>query len=112
MPTTLITGSSSGIGYELAKLFAVDHYDLVLIARNQSALDKLAEELRKQHGISVKVIAKDLSQNRVADEIFEELQRESIRIDVLVNNAGFGTFGLFADTELQATLEVMQVNMV
>ncbi len=111
-PTALITGASSGIGYELTKLFARDHYNLVLVARNESKLQQIASELTEKFGIVVKVIAKDLSLFTSPEEIWQELQTEGITTDVLVNNAGFATYGLFAETELQAELNMMQVNMV
>ena len=109
--TALVTGASSGIGYELAKLFAQDGCRLVLVARNEQALIDLAEELQAKHGISTKILAKDLSKSGAASEIFAELQRESIHVDILVNNAGLGTHGFFSETDPDWLLEVMQVNM-
>lgn len=111
-PTALITGASSGIGYELTKLLAGDRYNLVLVARSESKLKQIASELTKQFGITVKVISKDLSSPTSPKEIWQELQTESITIDVLVNNAGFATYGLFTETELQPELNMMQLNMV
>ncbi len=110
--TALITGASSGIGYELTKLFASDGYNLVLVARNQGQLMQIADELKEKYGVSVKVISKDLSAASASEEIFRELQQESIEIDALVNNAGFATYGLFSETDLAAELRMMQVNMV
>jgi uncharacterized protein len=110
--TALITGASSGIGYELARLFARDGYNLVLVARNQKQLVQIADELKEKHGVSVKVIAKDLSAVSAPEEVFTELQQESIEIDVLVNNAGVATYGLFSETDLGAELRMMQVNIV
>ena len=110
--TALITGASSGIGYELTKLFASDGYNLVLVARNQEQLMQIAGELKEKYGVSVKVISKDLSATSASEEIFTELQQESIEIDALVNNAGFATYGLFPETDLDAELRMMQVNMV
>ena len=112
MTTALITGASSGIGYELTRLFAADRYDLVLVARRQQTLEQLAEELREEYAIRVKVIAKDLAQPGIADEIFQEVRQESIRIDVLVNNAGFGTFGFFSEIDIASTLEMLHINMI
>ncbi len=110
--TALITGASSGIGYELARLFARDGYNLVLVARSGDELNKIAAQLTSEHGISVKVIAKDLSAATSPQKIFEEVQAEGIVIDILVNNAGFGTYGSFSETNLKDELEMMQVNMV
>jgi uncharacterized protein len=108
----LITGASSGIGYELTRLFARDGYNLVLVARNQKQLLRIADELQEKYNISAKVIAKDLATVTSSEEIFTELQQESIEIDILVNNAGFATYGLFAATGLDAELQMMQVNMI
>ncbi len=110
--TALITGASSGIGLELARLFARDGYDLVLVARSQQQLMKLAEELQEKSSISVKVMAKDLSAASAPEEIYAELQQEAIEVDVLVNNAGFATYGMFAEIDLATELQEMQVNMV
>ncbi|MEA5596928.1 SDR family oxidoreductase [Rivularia sp. UHCC 0363] len=110
--TALITGAASGIGYELMQIFAQNKYNLVLVDRNQQKLSEMAEELPKKFGILVKVIVKDLSIPFAAKEIFAELNESLTKIDVLVNNAGFGNYGLFNETDLNAELEMMQVNMV
>ncbi|MFA5367168.1 MAG: SDR family oxidoreductase [Dehalococcoidia bacterium] len=110
--TALVTGASGGIGYEMAKLFARDGYSLVLVARNAGELNKIASHLTSEHGVSVKVIAKDLSDPVSPREIFDEIQADGIAIDILVNNAGFGAYGSFRDTNLKDELEMMQVNMV
>ncbi len=110
--TALITGASSGIGYELAKLLARDRCNLVLVARNESKLQQIASELTEKFGVSVKVIAKDLAVPTSPEEIWQELQTAGITIDVLVNNAGYATYGLFAETELESELKMMQLNMV
>ncbi len=109
--TALITGASTGIGYELAKFFSRNGHPLVLVSRNKERLDKIAGELKKEFGVSVKVLAKDLSRPGAASEIFEELERESLAVDILVNNAGFGTHGLFYETALNPQLEMIQVNV-
>jgi short-subunit dehydrogenase len=109
--TTLITGASGGIGYELTKLFAKDGYNLVLVARSRDKLLRFAEELKQEFGISVKVIPKDLSISTAPEEIFSELQQESTHIDILVNNAGFDAHGLFSESALDVHLEMMQVNV-
>lgn len=110
--TALITGASSGIGYELAKLFAHDGYNLVLVARNREALTQLAEDLEGQYGISVRSIAKDLSIPSSPHEIYEELQKESERVDALVNCAGLGISGFFSETDYPSELSMIQVNTV
>ena len=107
----LITGASTGIGYEFAKLFARDGYQLVLVARNTQRLTEVQDELQQQFRVSVKVVSKDLARPQAPDQLFAELQREGIAVNVLVNNAGFGTHGPFAEADLAAQLEMMQVNM-
>ena len=109
--TALITGASSGIGLELATCFARDGYDLVLVARNAAALEALAGELRQAFGVSVITLPKDLSLRDTPTELVEHLTRSSVAVDVLVNNAGFGTHGAFAEADLTEQLEMMQVNM-
>lgn len=109
--TVLITGPTSGIGYELAKLFAKDGYGLVLIARNGPKLLDLKSEFEKEHSIFVKIIEKDLSRPSAPQEIFEALQKDSITIDILVNNAGYTNFGFFSKTDLKTELEMIQLNM-
>ena len=105
----LITGASSGIGLELAKLFAADKFNLVLSARNEARLNQLAAELRARHGIEIKVIAKDLSTATAPQDLFAELQ--GTPISILVNNAGIGWHGAFAQTDLQQSLAIMHLNM-
>jgi uncharacterized protein len=109
--TALITGASSGIGYELARLFARDGYNLVLVARNGDELKKISAQLTSEHNTSVKVIAKDLSAATSPREIFNEVRTEGMDIDILINNAGFGTYGTFCNTNLKDELEMIQVNM-
>jgi len=111
IPTALITGASGGIGYELAKLFARDHYNLVLVARSTDKLNQIAAELQGQFGINVKAIALDLSSAPAAKFLFDQLKREQIALDVLVNNAGFGTFGEFAQTAEDEILGQIQLNV-
>lgn len=110
--TALITGASSGIGDELSRLFARDGYNLVLVARSEQQLLKMAEEFKKNSGTQTKVIVKDLSQASSPQEIFEELRAEDIHVDILVNNAGFATYGQFVQIDLETELQEMQVNMV
>ena len=110
--SVLVTGATSGIGYALAKLFARDGHDLVLVARSRERLEEIGKELGGPAGIAPKLIPKDLSRPRAAEEIFDELRRASIPIGVLVNCAGFGTYGPFVETDIAAEREMMELNMV
>src|ERR1700690_1972091 len=92
--TVLITGASGGIGYELARLFARDHHNLVLVARSAGKLAQVANELQA-HGVTVKTIALDLAAPPAPKFLFDQLQREGIAVDILINNAGFGSYGEF-----------------
>jgi len=105
----LVTGASSGIGYELAKLFAKDGKNLVIVARNESRLEQVKAELENRYQIRVKVLPKDLSDSKAPSEIFSELEKDNISVDVLVNNAGLGVYGMFSETDLQKELEMIQV---
>ncbi|MGI4750695.1 MAG: SDR family NAD(P)-dependent oxidoreductase [Janthinobacterium lividum] len=106
----LITGATSGIGYELAKLFAKDQYNLVIVARNTEELEKTSNEL-KQSGIEVITIAKDLSKLEAPLEVYEEIKSKGIQIDVLVNDAGQGQYGLFSETDINRELEIIHLNI-
>ncbi|HEY2830567.1 MAG TPA: SDR family oxidoreductase, partial [Thermoanaerobaculia bacterium] len=108
--TALITGASSGIGLELARLFAADKWDLALVARNEGKLKVLASELQSAHGITAHVVTADLAKAGAADEVMERLK--GVEIEALVNNAGFGTAGEFVKADLHAQLEMIQVNVV
>ena len=106
----LITGASSGIGLDLARLMA-PNFDLIITARNQEELEKLAHELEAQHGNEVHVIPADLARPLAPSELFTEIERRGLVVDVLVNNAGFGGYGDFAQSDLQRDLEMIQVNI-
>jgi len=110
--TALVTGASGGIGLELAREAAADGYDLVLVARSREPLEALAEELRGKHGAAARVIAKDLADPAAPAEIVAELERAGARVDVLVNNAGFGTWGRFAELDPEVELAMLRVNVV
>jgi len=110
--TALITGASSGLGVEFAKLFAQDGYDLVLIARREERLEKLAQELHQNFGIKSHIITKDLSNPRAPEEIFEELNQQSVLIHALVNNAGTQVYGKFQETDLNKQIQMLQINLM
>ena len=110
--TALVTGASGGIGEELARLFAADGHDLVLLARSRDKLARLADELGREHNVSARVVASDLARAEAPGEVFEELEGAGVTVDALVNNAGFGSYGLFAETDLKHELGLLQVNVV
>jgi uncharacterized protein len=109
--TALVTGASAGIGRELAKLFAKDGYSLVLIARNGSRLNQFADELQRQFGVSVKAFALDLGSASAPQFLFDQLGRENVAVDVLVNNAGYGKLGGFAEVILEESLGQIHLNI-
>ncbi|UOQ66937.1 SDR family NAD(P)-dependent oxidoreductase [Hymenobacter volaticus] len=109
--TALITGASSGIGFELARCFARDDYRVVLVARH---LDELKEAARLLHqefrGVDIVLLPFDLSRPESADQIYAETTQRGFQIDALVNDAGFGETGYFTDTDMQTELDMIQVN--
>ncbi|WP_064609463.1 SDR family NAD(P)-dependent oxidoreductase [Photobacterium sp. J15] len=107
----LITGASSGIGKELARIHATRGGDLVLVARNKAKLDELKDELEAKYSIAAAVIAKDLSEVESAKEVFETTESQGIKVSILINNAGFGGHGKFHERDLTADQAMMQVNM-
>lgn len=109
--TALITGASSGIGLELAKVHASKGGDLVLVARNGKKLEDLKKELESAYKISVCNIVKDLSVRNSAQEVYDELKQKNIRVDILINNAGFGDFGLFFETDWNKEEQMINLNI-
>ncbi len=109
--TVLVTGASSGIGMELARLFAQQGHNLVLLARGRQALETLAAELQTQHKIAAQVLEADLADPQAPAAIVQELGRRNLHIDVLVNNAGFGLMGPHATLDTQRQLDMVQVNI-
>ena len=107
----LITGASGGIGAELARLFAKDGYNLLLVARRLEKLNELKAELEAEFQIQVKTFAQDLSTIDSAKNVFDFASAQNLSIDILVNNAGFGDFGLFAQSNLQKLQQMIQLNI-
>ena len=105
--TALITGASGGIGYELAKLFADDGINVVLVARSRSKLEEFASKLKSR----AHVFATDLSKPSAANELYDFTKKNSIRVDYLINNAGFGIRKSFVDTDLKDILEMVNLNI-
>ncbi len=109
--TVLITGGSKGIGLELAKQFAAHGHDLILVARNRDALESAAGILEGKHGVKVTAMSFDLADPQCPQRLFDAVTSEGLHVDVLVNNAGFGHGGEFAETDLSAELDMIQVNV-
>lgn len=110
--TALISGASGGIGYELAKEMAQQGHDLVVVARSEAKLLAMAQEFNQKYNVQVQVITKDLSQPSAPDEIFAECEDANITIDMLVNNAGFASYGLFHELDRGKEMNMMQLNMM
>jgi len=107
----LITGASSGIGFELAKIFAREKYNLFLTARNKTKLEELQGEIRKNFDVDVLVIPKDLSLENSARELYDEIKNKNVKIEILVNNAGFGGYGEFVKTNLESEVNMINLNV-
>ncbi|BDA80470.1 short-chain dehydrogenase [Leptospira kobayashii] len=112
MKTVLITGASTGLGKDFAELFAKDGYSLILVARNKGKLESLKNEIKTKYGQESYVFVKDLSLPGSAKELFDEIKKKNLNIDSLVNNAGIGLNGAFAENEFQEETQMLQLNVV
>jgi short-subunit dehydrogenase len=108
---TLITGASGGIGYDLAKLSAADGRNLILVARSADKLNQLAESIQKSNGSEVITISVDLSDEAEVKKLISEITVKNLKVDTLINNAGFGDFGDFAKADLGKNLEMIRLNI-
>jgi short-subunit dehydrogenase len=106
----LVTGATSGIGLELARLFAKDQFNLIIVARNSQELDQTAREL-SETGIDVIPIACDLSKMDEVQGLCNDIEQRGLQVHVLVNDAGQGLYGLFKDTELAKELDIVHLNI-
>jgi uncharacterized protein len=109
--TALITGASFGIGLEIARIFAREGHNLVLVARTADKLRQVASELEKAHSTRSLILAADLSEPGAAAYVLDQTTRAQIAVDILVNNAGFGQYGLFAENDLEECLRQIQLNV-
>ncbi len=108
----LITGATTGIGYEISKFFAADEYNLILVARDEELLSRRKEELEADFGILVRIFAMDLTEEAAPRRLFSALQEQNIPVEMLVNNAGYGMMGKFWDIDSDAELNMIQLNVV
>ena len=111
MPAALITGASTGIGREFARICAREGYDVLLVARSQPRLESLAAEIRQQTGRVVHVMARDLADRTGPRDVFDEIKRSDVEIDVLINNAGFGLVGRFWELADEPQMEMLRLNV-
>jgi len=110
--TALVTGATNGIGYELARQFAQEKYDLVIVARHRSDLESVASTLEQEWNIRVTVLPSDLSEHGAPTKIAAELKKKKMNVDILVNNAGFGLFGSFSETDVEKELNMIHLNII
>ena len=107
----LVTGGTSGIGFELAKLLAADGYNIILVARAEEGLEKVRTELSSGYKVEVVTISKDLFYPGNAFELVDEVREKGLAVDILVNDAGQGLYGEFKDTDIQRELAIVQLNI-
>ena len=111
-PVALVTGASSGLGLELATIAARDGHDLVLVARRRDRLESIGKGLREEFGAAVTIIVRDLAESETARVVTQEVEARGLSVDLLVNNAGLGVHGPFAETPLDKELAMIRVNLV
>lgn len=109
--TVLVTGGSGGIGLELARRFAADGYDVVLVARNEEKLQEAARELHGRYGIKTEVIVQDLSEDRAVIHVVNAIDERGITVDALVNNAGFGLAAPFVESVWERQRALVRVDV-
>ena len=112
MKFTLITGASSGIGEAFARKLAEEKHNLVLVARSETKLHELCDELMLQHKITAHYVALDLTEFEADKKLFEETERHGYEVEWLINNAGFGSMGDFAELDLERELEMISLNIM
>ncbi|GAA4002112.1 SDR family oxidoreductase [Hymenobacter fastidiosus] len=112
LSVALITGAASGIGQELAHLFAKDHYQLILVDQDADGLRKFADHLRTVHHLDATLITQDLSQPDGARHVYEAVKAKGMQVDILVNDAGFGEYGPFLDSDVARNVAVIQTNIL
>jgi len=107
----LVTGATSGFGYEFAKLFAKDGYNLILVARNETRLQQITDELKQQYDVEVTPLPKNLFDKNAAREIYNKTKEMGITVNILINDAGQGEWGKFTESDIQRQLDIIQLNI-
>jgi len=108
----VVTGATSGIGLEFARLFAADGVSLVLVARGKAELEQVAKELQEGFSVDVHILSKDLSKIENAESVYEYTTTNKLPVQYLINNAGFGDYGQFIDGSWQKELDMINLNVV
>ena len=108
----LVTGATSGIGLEIALNFARDGINLILVARTERKLMEIKEKIESDYKVEVLILAKDLTSEEAPDEIYEEVEKRGIRVDFLINNAGFGSFGRLIATDYETEKDLVKLNVL
>ncbi|MGK7938652.1 MAG: SDR family NAD(P)-dependent oxidoreductase [Crocosphaera sp.] len=109
--TALITGASSGIGQAFAEELATRQTNLILVARSQDKLDRIAKELQARTSVNVEIMVQDLTEPQAGQKVYDWVENKGLTVDLLINNAGFGDYGPFAERELSKQLEMIQLNV-
>ena len=112
MTTAFVTGASSGIGEEFARQLAAQNTNLILVARSQEKLEKLASQLQQKYQIEAEVIVQDLTVSNAGKTVFDLIQQKGLTVDILINNAGFGDYGAFDSSDLSKQLQMIQLNIM
>ena len=110
--TVLITGASSGIGKEIAIVYASKHYNLILVARSKEKLDNLKQDLEKSYQIDITNIYLDLSEQKSAEELYKIVKEKALQVNILINNAGFGLNGNFIEIDINSQAEMLNLNIL
>jgi len=112
MKTVLITGASSGIGKELAYVYAEKNYNLIITARRKERMEAIKKDIQSKYNVSVDIFETDLSVNSNAEKLHNKIKNEALQVDVLINNAGFGIKGGFQETDIKKEEDMLMLNMV
>ncbi|HLO57371.1 MAG TPA: SDR family oxidoreductase [Bacteroidales bacterium] len=112
MKTALITGGSRGIGFDIARVMAREHYNLILVSRNLSRLERVRDELSRSFRVKIRIIGQDLSEKDASLKVFEQVMNYGIQVDVLVNNAGIGDFGMFSREDPARISRMVNLNIL